>query len=393
MTPTDGDVGSGTPVGSTQVNHLIGSPGLLVTSISDKLLVFDPIGDAAHCVSGVAAWLLTANLPSPIDTLIDQLCADALLPHSDAANAVQATAATLVDLGLLNRVVRYTVPEPLTAAIAEPEPGWTVGAAHSYLDRTLAFCGPDPDLIERIDSLLGVLEAGCAGPTAYFGVRRGPNGTIRIDHDTFITFDSVDQMLWQLPGELNYFMSHAATMPVLHAGAVRTPGGRIIVVTGPIDAGKSTLVAALVRAGCDYASDESIGIDPVSGHAWAYAKPLTMDPTTQRLVGLDPPDVAASPAEHRRADEIRAGAKCLAGDIGPVDLIVDVTYRPDEPATTEFYDPVVAAQRLLANTLNPYRMGQSGLDALCHLAGTARSCRLVHDSSIDAVAEVIDLAC
>lgn len=359
--------------------------------VGEALLVFDAVAQRAHTLGGLAAWLLTGPTPAALDALVDQLCAETGATLDDARLALDAALASLAEHGLIGRNdLPPIVPQP-EASITEPELGWTLGATHAYLGHTLAFCGPDADLVEHIDAFLGPSGAGDAAPTLYFGVRRDADEQIRVDHDTYITFQTIDQMLWQLPGELNYFMSHTASMPVLHAGAVRTPDGKIIVVTGPIDAGKSTLIAALIKAGCDYASDESIGIDPATRHAWAYAKPLTMSPVSQRLVGLDPPEAAASPLEHRRAADIRADAMCLAGDIGPIDVIVDVAYRPDEPPITERYDPVTAAQRLLSNTLNPARMGRAGLEALCALAEKAPVMRVVHGDSLEATANVICL--
>ncbi len=377
---------------ATQRNDVTVSPGLVMAPVSEAVVVFDAVAQRAHTLGGLAAWVLTGPTPTTHDELVDQLCADTGATPEDARLALDAVLASLSNLGLIGRNDRPPTLSTPEATIAAPEPGWIVGATHAYLGHSLAFCGPDADLVEHVDAFLGPAGAGDAAPTVCFGVRRDAEARIRVDHDTYITFGSIDQMLWQLPGELNYFMSHTALMPVLHAGAVRTPDGRIIVVTGPIDAGKSTLIAALIKAGCDYASDESIGIHPATGHAWAYAKPLTMSAVTQRLVGLGPPDVAASPLEHRRAADIRADAVCLAGDIGPIDVIVDVAYRPEEPPVTERYDPVVAAQRLLANTLNPARMGQRGLEALCVLAETVPVVRLVHGDSLEAAAAVINIA-
>jgi hypothetical protein len=37
---------------------------------------------------------------------------------------------------------------------------------------------------------------------------------------------------------------------------VRTPDGAVVVATGPIDAGKSMRMAALIRSGCDRIGDE-----------------------------------------------------------------------------------------------------------------------------------------
>lgn len=311
------------------------SQELFIAPVDDQLLVFDPVTEHAHLLGGIAAWMLTADPSSSVDDLVDQFCADTGQPYDVATAELKAAIATLSDLGLVGRRESFTPPTPLTTTITAPEAAWTVGATHQHLDQSVAFCGPDPALIAAIDTFLGEPPAGSADPTRYFGVIPDGDGDITVINESHITFHTIDQMLWQLPAELNYFVSRTHTMVVLHAGAVRTPDGRNFVVTGPIDAGKSTLTAALIRAGCDYASDESVGTHPVTHHAWAYAKPLTMSVTTQRLVGIDPPGEPMTPNEHRRAGDIRAGARHLAGDIGPIDAIVHVTYNPDAATTIE----------------------------------------------------------
>jgi hypothetical protein len=51
---------------------------------------------------------------------------------------------------------------------------------------------------------------------------------------------------------------------LVHAGAVSSPFGDGLVLPGSSGAGKTTLVAALVRAGFGYLSDETAPLDPVS---------------------------------------------------------------------------------------------------------------------------------
>lgn len=59
----------------------------------------------------------------------------------------------------------------------------------------------------------------------------------------------------------------------LHAGVVAR-AGRALVLPGPSGHGKSTLVAALLRAGWDYVSDESLCLRWDDGAVVAYPRPL-----------------------------------------------------------------------------------------------------------------------
>jgi len=60
----------------------------------------------------------------------------------------------------------------------------------------------------------------------------------------------------------------------VHAGVVGC-GGQAIVIPGRSFSGKTTLAAALVRAGAEYLSDEYAVIDP-AGQVHPYAKPLSV---------------------------------------------------------------------------------------------------------------------
>ena len=68
--------------------------------------------------------------------------------------------------------------------------------------------------------------------------------------------------------------AHARELLFVHAGVVGWRG-RAIVLPGRTHAGKSTLVAALVRAGATYYSDEYALVD-ADGRVWPYARPLSL---------------------------------------------------------------------------------------------------------------------
>lgn len=65
---------------------------------------------------------------------------------------------------------------------------------------------------------------------------------------------------------------HAVGVVFVHAGCVAV-GGRALLLPGPSRSGKSTLTAALVRAGATYYSDEYAVLLP-GGHVLPYARPL-----------------------------------------------------------------------------------------------------------------------
>ena len=363
------------------------SAGLVSVPFLDGAVVFDAVCETTHVVGPVAAWLLGSDEPATIDDLVEILVSETDINAATATESLTRAITTLANRGLIGRTEQPGPVECVRRLIDEPAPGWTVGETHSVLDATFAFCGPDHGLLAAVDERWGspVLDA---NPTMYFGLEPTGDGGIDVIDDARWHFDQVDRLLWQLPTIVNLTAARTETMAVLHAGAVRTPTGEVILITGPIDAGKSTLIAALIRAGSDYLGDESIGIDPSTIHAWAYPKPLTLDATSQRLTGLDPVGQRLTPDEHRRAQEIRSDAKSLIGSSGSVDLIIATSYQPQANQEWRALDPRDAIEVLLKNMLNLRRSGPAGLTALSRLATETPVLRVIHDDAV-ALAERI----
>lgn len=368
------------------------SVGVTIAPLAGGVLVFDAVTEAAHTINGLAAHVLDAavrhgslgcaDLVADITNIVGGPGVDAGL----VAARLDETLTALTDLGLLGRSTAPVEPPGTpTPVIAEPDPTWAIGRTHEYLDHRLVFCGPAPDLLAEVDSHLGGPDPQVdAPPTVHFGVVPKPGGRIDYFDTSHWDFIDLDQLCWQLPGAINDFMARSESIVVLHAGAVRTPNGAVVAVTGPIDAGKSTLIAALIGAGCDYIGDESTGIHPDTLHAWGYPKPLTLDATSQRVVGMDPADVAPSPVMHRRAKEIRHDTICAGGEVGPVDLVVEVSYQPEATYSATQLELGDAIRVLMTNTLNLVRVGQPGLEALARMAETVPVIRITHGDSLEA---------
>lgn len=120
----------------------------------------------------------------------------------------------------------------------------------------------------------------------------------------------------------------------VHAGVVEWKG-RCIVMPGPSGAGKTTLVAALVRAGAAYCSDEYAVLDS-HGVVHPYARPLAIK------LGV-----------HRRVQ--RHAAADLGGQLSaapaPIGLVVITAYRPLAQWAPRTISSGAAALALFANTL------------------------------------------
>lgn len=367
-------------IGKERITSIERSSGLSVAPFDDGAVVIDSVRDATHLLHPFAAWLLAPEEPTTIDEVVALVASTLQIDAADAREHVEHAVVQLAELELVNRAGPSPEYELMPSMIDTPQAGWHVGATHGVADATIAFCGPDRDLVATVDDFFGAPLADVEA-TGFIGLTPTPDGGIDLDAMQRWPFPSLEQLLWQLPGVVNDLVIHQTVKPLVHAGMVRTPDGTNIVVTGPMDTGKSTLVAALVQAGCDYAGDESIAVDPDELHAFAYPKPLSLDPSAQELLGLDPIGELYTPSEHRRAHELRADAVNLSGDVGPIDLIVHTSYRPGADRTAERLEPAHALELVITNALNLGLAGETGLGALSRIAETIPVLAVVHGDS------------
>lgn len=119
----------------------------------------------------------------------------------------------------------------------------------------------------------------------------------------------------------------------VHAGVVGWQG-RAIVIPGRSFSGKTTLVAALIRAGADYYSDECAVFDP-HGRVHPYPRQLFIREQDGSRHNYRPEELGAP----------GTGTEPL-----PVGLIVVTNYRPEAVWRPRLLSPGEAALALLANT-------------------------------------------
>ena len=116
-----------------------------------------------------------------------------------------------------------------------------------------------------------------------------------------------------LDAELRMYIAlHAPEFVFVHAGVVGV-GERAIILPGRSFAGKTTLVAALVRAGAEYWSDEYAVLD-ADGLVHPYPKPLSVRINDTRETDEQPVESLGG----------RAGDRAL-----PVAVIAFTSYRPE----------------------------------------------------------------
>jgi hypothetical protein len=236
---------------------------------------------------------------------------------------------------------------------------------------------PDKALLQRMRAALPpdwiekqhARSAGEPAPELRFTLSRDVEHGYRITlNDSPLLQDSVEAMLDLLPTVIRQYLAAEARDAVfVHAGAVAV-NGRGIVIPGKSFSGKTTLVAALVRAGAQYYSDEYAVIRP-DGKLVPFPKDLSL-----RLVEGDRAQTDHSVGE-------------IGGVVGsepvPIGLLVVTEYRasakwePSELSAAQGLVELLAhaepVQERPAPTLATVRQALQGAQVLKGYRGEAES--------------------
>ena len=140
---------------------------------------------------------------------------------------------------------------------------------------------------------------------------------------------------------------HSPEMTFVHAGVV-AQDGRAIVLPGQSFSGKTTLTAALVRAGATYYSDEFAVFDP-EGRVHPYAKPLSIRVHREKLQEEHPVESFNGVA----------GKEPLA-----VGLLVVTSFRPGAEWDPKRISSGEGALALLSNTVTVRKRPEAGMRAV-----------------------------
>jgi hypothetical protein len=182
------------------------------------------------------------------------------------------------------------------------------------------------------------------------GILAEDDGTYSVFKDRARVSDSqtLELSLIMLEGQLRGHVAYQSPdRTFVHAGAVGHEG-RALIFPGHSFAGKTTLVAALVRAGAVYYSDEFAVLD-ADGLVHPYPKPLSL---------RDEP--AAGQAE-TNVEELGgvAGVEPL-----PLGLAVFTYYRPGAEFRPDSISPGAAALELVSHTVSVRARPDAAMRAL-----------------------------
>jgi hypothetical protein len=245
------------------------------------------------------------------------------------AGAGRCPASLVVRIHGLRVALRATTREALAALCARLPPGWRPTRART---------------VDRVYSLVAPRRRGFR--TLYVDtdrIGRGRRGRAILD-----SFEASLQI---------YVAEQARRGVFVHAGVVAWKG-RALVLPGRSGAGKTTLVAELLRAGARYYSDEYAVLDD-GGRVHPYARPLSIRTDGLRRRRCVPEALGA-----------RGGRRAL-----PVGLVVASRYRPGGGWRLRRLSAGEGALALMANTVSARREPARALAAVVVRAPVLRGLR------------------
>ncbi len=240
------------------------------------------------------------------------------------------------------------------------------------------------DVLEYVPSLVpgAKMERSIAKPTVVFGFNQTDSAfgqrLFTVDENGVPFFSSADvhAAVRALESHVHrQLATHTEEVVFVHAGVVAWRG-KAIVIPGPSQSGKSTLVAALVAGGATYYSDEYAVVD-FEGRIHAFPRQLRLRPDMLRNSGL------SSAAHSAQGNEL----------LCPLQLgwVLDVQHCPGAVWNPRILTPGQTLLTLLANTVAVRRQSELTVKALGLAVSPAVGLRCERRDAESAARDIIRL--
>ena len=250
--------------------------------------------------------------------------------------------------------------------------------------------------VEEIYEPFGVADE---GPVTWYSITNGPCGTgphaLDVNEDRVVEGAKASRVLDYLTWHVNRAAIRSSNDRVLVHAAAAALDGVGVLMPAEMEAGKTTLVAGLVRTGFQYLTDEAAVIDPASLQLHPYPKPLSVDPGSWSVLADLQPKVDGSTAvyldEQWQVSPTRIRPTAVSG---PVDagLVVFPRYKPGAGTDIEPLPRSKAILTLLEQTFLFHSAGRRNLEVLARFLEGVRCYRLVSGDLDDACRTVAKLA-
>ena len=242
---------------------------------------------------------------------------------------------------------------------------------------TFDLSADDEAIVRYLDRVFAALRSSDPTAHSHYDIRAlpaplgGDSYELTRDRARLATAPTAEGLIRILVHHINQRAVSDAHHVVLHAGGVAW-GDVGVVFPAPMEAGKTTLVTGLVRAGFDYLTDEAVAIDRGSLRIQPYPKPLSIDPGSWPLFPrLEPHEDLATDdykAEQWQvpADAIRPGA---VGRPCPIGVVVFPRY---EAGAETVLAPMGRAEGLIEMAKSTFMFNRQSREALDLLAAVVR---------------------
>lgn len=262
-------------------------------------------------------------------------------------------------MDLLGMSVRVEVSDPATALALGP----------------LVRCMPATS--EPTSRTIRLLKGGDGGP-----------GSVIYDGDVLISRHLsgarvINVFLWYL----NHLALQTHRFAVVHAGAIASDG-RAVILPAPMDAGKSTLVTALVLRQFDYLSDEFAAIDLEDGRVVPYPSAIGLDAGSFSLFPELKPETSTEFYDPSHWYIAIPRTSCVPYRSHTVVAIVFPTYSPGAKCSVIPVDDPAALALVANETLNFFDLGHIAFRAIGMMVRRAPTYRLLFGNLDDACAAI-----
>lgn len=208
--------------------------------------------------------------------------------------------------------------------------------------------------------------------------RVGDRWVVYIDGVRTTAVDSVERVARSLVWHLNRLAVNAPTEDVLVHAGVAARGDLAVILPGESGAGKTTLVAALARAGWTYLSDEVAALDGRRQMLHPYPRPLALEPGSWEMIPprrTDWPDGVPMLVRDLRLVTLGETGAPVPVDARPAAVIFPEV-APGEPTTLEPLSAAETLERLVGLSFNLRQRGRTGFRHLVELVRSTPSWRL-----------------
>ena len=250
-----------------------------------------------------------------------------------------------------------------------------------------------------IEEMYGSFGAADERPATWYSIVDGSPSpgsyALEVDERRVVEGVNASRVLGYLTWHVNREAIRSGHDRVLvHAAAAELDGVGVL-LPAEMDAGKTTLVAGLVKAGFGYLTDEAAVIDPVSLRLHPYPKPLSIDPGSWPVLADLTPRVDGSTAPYLKEQwQVPATRIRPTAVSGPVDvaLVIFPRYMPETGTEVRPLRGSQAMLRLLEQTFGFHVLGRRNLEVLGRLVEGVACYRLESgdlDGACQAVADLV----